>query len=162
MKKSKVFLLMCSIVFLAACTSKELPSQMGEYLSAEQIKNLPKDDSWNNKLVSLEGYFGFCSVAGTYRAGTKSKLLITTEANCEGDNLIDAKILLQISSSSVIFGTAPRNQIVTEKDINLKTLKVITDDYQKVDYQKFIFSGNLIYNNGIYYLDNVTIHLIKN
>jgi len=160
MKKVKIFLVMCSTVFFVACTSKEAPSQMGESVSVEQIKNLPQDDSWNNKLVSFEGYFGFCGI-GIHKAGAKSKLAITSEPDCKGDRLIDAKISLQLSSSSVIFGAAPRNQIVTEKDISLETLKVITDDYQKVDYQKFIFSGNLIYDNGKYYLDNVTIHLIK-
>jgi hypothetical protein len=160
MKKVTFFLVMCSIVFLVACTSKEAPSQMGESVSVEQMKNLPQDDSWNNKLVSFEGYFGFCGI-GVHKAGAKSKLRITTEADCEGERLIDAKIHIQLSSSSVIFGSAPRNQIVAEKDINLETLKIITDDYQEVGYQKFIFSGNLIYDDGTYYLDNVTIHLIK-
>jgi hypothetical protein len=158
----KMFLVMCSAVVLAACTSKEAPSQMGETVSAEQIGNLPRDDSWNNKLVSFEGYFGFCdNVFRSFKAGSKAKLSITTEADCEGERLIDAKISLQLSSSSVVFGAAPRNQIVAGEDINLETLKVITDDYQEVEYRKFIFSGNLIYDNGNYYLDNVTIHSIK-
>ena len=161
MEKVKVFLALCSIVFLAACTSKESPSEVGESVSAEQIKSLPKDDSWNNKLVSFEGYFGFCRRVGMYKSGSKAQLRITTEGNCNGERLIDAKIGLEISSSKTIAGSAPRNQIVADKDINMETLKVITDDYQKVDYQKFLFSGNLIYDDGTYYLDNVTIHLIR-
>ena len=152
---------MCSVVFLVACTSKEAPSQMGESVSVEEIKNLPQDDSWNNKPVSFEGCFGFCDMINSFKAGSKAKLRITTEPDCKGDRLIDAKISIQLSGSSVIFGVAPRNQIVADKDLNMETLKVITDDYQKVDYQKFIFSGNLIYDEGKYYLDNVTIHLIK-
>ena len=156
----KVFL-MCCIIYLAACTSKEAPSQMGESVSVEQIKNLPQDDSWNNKLVSFEGYFGFCDFMNSFKAGSKAKLRITTEPDCKGDRLIDAKIPIELSSSSVLFGAAPRNRIVTDKNITLKTLKVITDDYQKVDYQKIVFSGNLIYDSGKYYLDNVTLHLIK-
>ena len=151
---------MSSLFLLAACTSKEAPSKVGESVSVEQIKNLPKDDSWNNKLVSFEGYFGFCGIAG-YKAGSKAKLSITTEPGCKGDRIIDAKIGIQLLSSSVVFGSAPRNEIDTDERIDIKTLKVITDDYQKVDYQKFIFSGNLIYDSGNYYLDNVTIHLIK-
>ena len=157
----KMFLVMCSLFFLAACTSKEAPSPMGESVSVEEIKNLPPDDSWNNKLVSFEGYFGFCSMINSFKAGSKAKLRITTEANCKGDRLMDAKISIQLASSSVVLGAAPRNQIVAEKDLNMATLKIITDDYQKVDYQKFIFSGNLIYDNGNYYLDNVTIHSIQ-
>ena len=152
---------MCSIVFFAACTSKEAPSDVGETISVEQIQNLPQDDSWNNKLVSFEGYFGFCDMFNSFKAGSKAKLRITTEADCKGDRLIDAKIKIQLSSSSVIFGAAPRNQIVADGNINMETLKVITDDYQELDYQKFIFSGNLIYDNGKYYLDNVTMHIIK-
>jgi hypothetical protein len=134
---------------------------MGESVSAEQIINLPKDDSWNNKKVSFEGYFGFCSRIGNYKAGSKATLRITTEPYCQGDRIIDAKIVVQLSASTTVFGAAPRNEIVTDEDIKMETLKVITDDYQKVDYQKFIFSGNLIFNNGSYYLDKVTIHLIK-
>ena len=157
----KKLILMCCILFFATCATKQSSSQMGELVSTDQIKNLPKDDSWNNKLVSFEGYFGFCSMIGNYKAGSKAKLAITTEANCKGDRLINAKISIQLSSSSVILGAAPRNQIVTEKKIETETLKVITDDYQELAYQKFIFSGNLIYDKGDYYLDNVTIHTIK-
>ena len=157
----KVFFLMCSIVLMAACTTKEAPSQIGESISVEQLKNLPKDDSWNNKLVSFEGYFGFCRMANIIKFGSKAQLRITTEADCAGDRLIDAKIRIEMSGSTLIAGAAPRNQIVADKNIDLETLKVITDDYEKVEYQKFIFSGNLIYDNGNYYLDNVTIHSIK-
>ncbi|MCL1868433.1 MAG: hypothetical protein FWF72_05760 [Paludibacter sp.] len=158
----KILLAICNIIVVfAACTSKQAPSPIGEFVTAEQIQNLPKNDSWNNKLVSFEGYFGFCKMFGRYNAGAKAELKLTTEANCEGKTLINAKIWLEISSSTTIFGSAPRNQIVADKNIDTKTLKVITDDYQKVDYQKFIFSGNLIYAGNSYYLDNVTIHLIK-
>ena len=152
---------MSSICFFVACTSKEAPSEVGELINVEQIKNLPKDDSWNNKLVSFEGYFGFCRMVGNYKAGSKASLRITTEPYCQGERLLDAKIRVQISASTTIFGSAPRNEIVANEKIDMETLKVITDDYQKVDYQKFIFSGNLIYDNGNYYLDNTTIHLIK-
>ena len=152
---------MGSIVLLAACTTKEAPSQMGEVISVEQLKNLPKDDSWNNKLVAFEGYFGFCKMANLFKSGSKAQLRITTEANCKGDRLIDAKIRIEMSGSTTLAGAAPRNQIVADKNINSETLRVITDDYQKVEYQKFIFSGNLIYDNESYYLDNVTIHSIK-
>ena len=161
MEKVKVFLVMCSIVCFAACTSKEAPSKMGERISEEQLKNLPNDDSWNNKLVSFEGYFGFCSRVGVYKSGSKAKLRLTTESDCNGERLIDAKILIEISGKTVIAGAASRNRIVADKSINMETLKVITDDYQTNDYQKFIFSGNLIYDDGSYYLDNVTLHLIK-
>jgi len=161
MKKVKVFLVIGCLCVLAACTSKQAPSELGETVSVEQIKNLPKDDTWNNKLVSFEGYFGFCGKFGNYKAGSKATLPVTTEPYCAGDRLIDAKIRLQLSASTTVFGSAPRNEIVADKNIDMKTLKVITDDYRKVDYQKFIFSGNLIYNNGSYYLDNVTIHSIK-
>ena len=161
MRNLRVFLVINSLFFMVACTSEEAPSEMGESVNVEQIKNLPKDDSWNNKLVSFEGYFGFCSMIGNYKAGSKASLRITTAPYCEGDRLIDAKIRVQLSASKTIFGTAPRNEIVADKNIDIKTLQVITDDYQKVDYQKFIFSGNLIYNNESYYLDNVTIHSIK-
>jgi len=157
----KLLLLTCSIVFITACTTKEAPSQMGESISVEQLKNLPKDDSWNNKLVSFEGYFGFCRMANIVKSGSKAEVRITTEENCQGDRLIDAKILVELSGSTILAGSAPRNQIIAEKNINLETIKVLTDDYEKVSYQKFTFSGNLIYNNGNYYLDNVTIHLIK-
>jgi hypothetical protein len=161
MKKVKVFLVMSSLFFLADCTSKEAPSEVGESVSVEQIKNLPKDDSWNNKLVSFEGYFGFCRKVGVYKAGSKAKLQITTEPYCQGDRIIDTKIKIQRSESTTVFGSAPRNEIVTDEKIDMETLKVITDDYQEVEYQKFIFSGNLIYDSESYYLDNITIHLIK-
>ena len=161
MKKVKVFLVIGCLCVLAACTSKKAPSEVGEIVSVEQIKNLPQDDSWNNKLVSFEGYFGFCSKIGRYKANSKASLSITTEPYCAGNRIIDAKIWLETSSSTTVFGSAPRNEIVADKNIDMKTLKVITDDYQKVDYQKFTFSGNLIYDNGNYYLDNTTIHLIK-
>ena len=161
MKKLQVFFVIGSIFLLAACTSKEAPSEMGEQINVEQIKNLPKDNSWNDKLVSFEGYFGFCKMVNNYKAGSKATLRITTEPYCEGERIIDAKITIQLSASKTILGAAPRNEIVADKNIDMKTLKVITDDYQNVDYQKFVFSGNLIYSNESYYLDNVTIHLIK-
>jgi hypothetical protein len=156
----KLFLLLTSSVLLLGCATKEAPSPIGEPVSVEQIKNLPQDDSWNNKLVSFEGYFGFCRPSHL-KAGSKTSLRLSTEANCKGDKIIDAKIRIQLSSSSVIFGSAPRNEIVAGSEFTTETLQVITDDYQKVGYQKFLFSGKLIYSGTSYSLDNVTIHVIK-
>ncbi|WP_163725041.1 MULTISPECIES: hypothetical protein [unclassified Parabacteroides] len=161
MKKVIPFFIVCSILFVVACTSKHPPSQIGELICIEQLKNLPEDDSWNNKLVSFEGYFGFCRMINVVNTSSKTNLHITTEPNCGGDHLINARIRFIRAESKTIMGPADRNKIIVEKEINLNTLKVITDDYQKIDYQKFIFSGNLLYDNGTYYLDNVTIHLIQ-
>jgi hypothetical protein len=159
----KVIFCLLGVLLFSSCLQKGTPSEQGVLMTGAEIKNLPATDEFNMKLVSIDGYFGFCGRFNRLKAGAKNDINITSEPDCQGDKLISAKISIKSSSSTAIAGAGekPRNYLSAPKSITLDNIKIITDDYQEVDYQKFRFSGNLIYDNGSYYLDNVTIHIIN-
>lgn len=160
--RKTVFVLIVSLVAVS-CEQKGAPSEQGELLTIEQITNLPEDGSWNNKLVSIDGYPGFCRRANIIKMDTKQKIAVTSETNCGGITLINANIGIRNSENKEILsfgGEKDRNYITVDpKNISNESMVIMTDDYQKSEYSKFRFSGKLIFDaDSGYYLDNVTIH----
>nr|WP_199001331.1 hypothetical protein [Flavobacterium sp. ASV13] len=149
--------LLILILVFAGCTKEHKPSKEGQLLTLEQIKSLENDQSWNGKLIEVEGYPAFCGMFANVRLGEKSKMEIRTEQNCKGEKLIDAN--LEFGGDKVLlFGEKERNAVLADQNFSNETLKFCTDDCQELPTGKFKFSGTLIYINNSYYLDNVTIH----
>lgn len=158
--KTKISLitLFASCLFFSACVSKEAPSEVGELMTEEQITNLPKDDAYNKRLVAVDGYWNFAS--HLIKSGTKNNIVISSEPNGRGTSLIRASVGVNSSENEgiTLAGAASRNIIKVAKPVDIKTCVVITDDYNEVGYQKMRFSGTLVYENGEYKLENITLH----
>ena len=165
--KNQLFVLVCLLMagtLFPSCEKKGEPSQVGELLTTEQIKALPADDSWNMKLVAIDGYMSHCRRLSVVNLGSKNKVTITTEPSCEGEKLIEVKVFFQPADRTDIplGGIKSRNFLTMSKEKpNLEDSKFTLDDYEVVDYQKMRISGELIYDNGSYYLDHITLHTIK-
>ncbi|AWK03513.1 hypothetical protein HYN56_04460 [Flavobacterium crocinum] len=145
------------LVLFVSCAKEGKPSKQGQLLTLEQIKSLEKDQSWNGKLVEIEGYPAFCGMFANVRLGEKNKMEIRTEQGCKGEKLIEAN--LEFGGDKVLlFGEKERNVVLAYENFSNETLKFCTDDYQELPTGKLKFSGTLIYINNTYYLDNVTIH----
>jgi hypothetical protein len=159
MKKTNTYLIFFVLLIqLMSCAKKGKPNSPGQLMSAEQLLQMPKDSSWNRKVVSIEGYAGYCKIAGLLRMGTKNKLDIYTEADCEGKKLLPINI--DFKNSTALSGEQFRNYVNTKdkKEFQNSDLIFTTDDYQEIANTKLKFSGSLIYQNNTYYLDDITIH----
>ena len=166
MKTKKQLLVLTTIfvagIFFTSCVHKGEPSQVGELITIEQLKSLPSDDSWNLKSIAVDAYLSHCGFLT--KLGKKNIVVITEEPGCKNEKLLDAKILIaDANDSSVLLGgQEPRNYFALSKEIrNIEDAEFVLDDYQKVGYQKMRISGTLIYDNGKYYMDNVTLHNIQ-
>lgn len=166
MKKQLFFLIL--VLGLISCNKEESPTPQGELFTAEQIVNLPKNDSLNMKQIAVDGYYTLpCSnsivqIAKSFKLDSTVDLIIRTTPDCDGTELITAQIMLRNGEAKGI-GTQikPRNYILGKKgDFDPTTLIIRTDDYKDVEYQKLRYSGTLIYDKDHYYLTNVSIHLI--
>ena len=164
--KKQLFVLTTILVagiFFTSCIHKGEPSQVGELITVEQLKSLPDDDSWNLKLVAVDAYLSYCG--HLIKFDQKNTAVITTEPSCKSDRLIDAKISIKDSESKSVLlgGKEPNNYISMPKSsLGIENSEFVLDDYQKVGYQeKLRISGTLIYDNGKYYMNDVTLHLIK-
>lgn len=151
------FMVLIVCIFFLGCAKKGNPSKQGQLLTLEQIKSLKSDQSWNGKLVEVEGYPAFCGMIANVTLGEKSKMEIFSETDCKGEKLLDVN--LEFGGNTIaLSGDKERNMAVADKDFSNKTLRFITDDYEELPSGKFKFSGTLIYINNSYYLDNLTIH----
>ena len=165
MKTKKLFVLVCIFagMFFISCTHKGKPSQVGELITIEQLQSLPSDDSWNLKSVAVDAYLSYCG--RLIKFDQKNKAVITTEPSCKSDRLIDANIAIRNSESKSVLlgGKEPNNYIAMPKsNLGIENSEFVLDDYQKVGYQeKLRISGTLIYDNGKYYMNDVTLHTIK-
>lgn len=165
MKTTKSFVLVSVFfagILFTSCTSKGKPSQVGELITVEQLKSLPSDDSWNNKSVAVDAYLSYCRAL--IKFDRRNKAVITTEPGCKSDRLIEANISIKDAEdkSVLLGGEESRNYVAMPKsNLNIEDAEFVLDDYQKVGYQKMRISGTLIYNNGEYYMNDVTLHSIK-
>jgi len=166
MKTKKSFVLVSIFfagIFFTSCIHKGKPSQVGELITIEQLQSLPSDDSWNLKLVAVDAYLSYCG--RLIKFDQRNTAVITTEPSCKSDRLIDAKIVIKDAESKSVLlgGKEPNNYIAMPKsNLGIENSEFVLDDYQKVGYQeKLRISGTLIYDNGKYYMNDVTLHTIK-
>ena len=165
MKTTKLFVLVSVFfagILFTSCTSKGKPSQVGELITVEQLKSLPSDDSWNSKSVAVDAYLSYCRKL--IKFNQRNKAVITTEPGCKSDRLIEANISIKDAEdkSTLLVGEESRNYVAMSKsNLNIEDAEFVLDDYQKVGYQKMRISGTLIYDNGEYYMNDVTLHTIK-
>ena len=166
MKAKKQLLVLTTIfvagMFFTSCVHKGEPSQVGELMTIEQLKSLPSDDSWNLKSIAVDAYLSHCSFL--IKLDKKNTAVITTEPGCKSERLLDVKIVIKDANDSSVLlgGQEPRNYFAMSKDnLNIEDAEFVLDDYQKVGYQKMRISGTLIYDNGKYYMDHVTLHNIQ-
>ena len=165
--KTKAQLLILTTILVAgivaaSCVHKGEPSQVGELITIEQLKSLPSDDSWNLKSIAVDAYLSHCS--HLIKFDQKNTAVITAEPSCKSDRLIDVKIVIKDANSGSVLlgGKEPNNYIAMTKDnLTIESAEFVLDDYQKVSYQKMRISGTLIYNNGKYYMNDVTLHNIQ-
>ena len=161
--KTKLFVLVCVFagIFFTSCSSKGEPSQVGELITVEQLKSLPSDDSWNLKLVAVDAYLSYCR--SLIKIDQRNRAVITTEPSCKSDRLIEANISIKDAEkkSTLLYGEESRNYVSWPKSRNIEDAEFVLDDYQKVGYQKMRISGTLIYDNGEYYMNDITLHAIK-
>ena len=149
-------------MLFVSCTTKGEPSQVGELVTVEQLKSLPNDDSWNLKSVAVDAYLSYCH--GLIKFNQRNKAVITTEPGCKSDRLIEANIAIKDADdkSVLLGGEESRNYVsMSKSNLNIEESEFVLDDYQKVGYQKMRISGTLVYDNGEYYMNDVTLHLIK-
>lgn len=146
----------------ASCASKGTPSEVGELLTPEQIAALPDDGSWAGRLVAVDGYPGFCKMVSMIKLDSRNKMQITSAPNCEGQTLIDANVSVRDGARTELAsfgGEKSRNFVVLSKEnTEPANAEYTLDDYTESDYRKFRFSGELVFENGGYFLDKVTIH----
>ncbi|NDW19475.1 hypothetical protein D0T53_11220 [Dysgonomonas sp. 216] len=154
----KMLLLALSVLFLVGCTTKGDPTPEGEFFTLEQIEGLPADNSLDGKIITLEGYPGLCKSMNLIKIKKRNKISIHSEANCQGTQLIMANLFFIDGKGTLIFGDEPRNQVIFADD---KSITYITDDYQKLPSDKFRFTGKLVFEEGGYYLNDVSIHVLK-
>lgn len=153
------FLVTIIALMIICCTKKGEPSKQGELLKIEQIGKLSVDRSMNGKLVTIEGYVGFCNNSMFVQLGKKNKISIYRDGLCKGEKLADAEI--EISGNSIpLSGDKPRNyaSFPDEKNLTDESLMLMTDDYQEIPNGNLKFSGRIVYQGDGYYLENVTIH----
>lgn len=67
------FLVTIIALMIICCTKKGEPSKQGELLKIEQIGKLSVDRSMNGKLVTIEGYVGFCNNSMFVQLGKKKQ-----------------------------------------------------------------------------------------
>ena len=147
-------LLFVLITFLfVGCTSKGEPSVIGEILTPEMIEN----KSMEGKEVSIKGYPGLCKSFSVIKMKKRNKMMITSEPNCGGEELIPMNVYFEDGKGTLLFGDEPRNQIIYQD----KVMTFITDDYQKLLEGEFIVSGKLVYEGDECYLNDVSIHPAK-
>lgn len=163
--KKTLFIAFLSLAIIS-CKTKREPTPQGELLTTEAIMDLPKDGSMNGKIISIDGFYGYCPTHFSPLNGLKLKskvnFSIRTEADCNGDELISARIYLENEDSFGIGGDEPRNCIWGKKGtFDPNEAKITTDDYQEVTYQKLRFSGKLVFEKDNYYMTDVSIHTIK-
>ena len=159
-KKTAALFLIAGACLFSGCAKEGKPTDQGQLLTTEQIKNLSKDQTMNGKRVSVEGYGGFCS-SFSITMGQKNNMEIYSDGICDGDKLIKAKVLLG-GNLVALSGEKERNFVATtEKQVTDEGLTVSTDDYQEVKNGKLRFSGNIVYDGADIYLDNVSIHTIQ-
>lgn len=159
--KRKNILLCISIlaITIVACEKKGSPSTIGEMVTAEQLANIPEDDqSWNGKSVAIKGYPQFDRKL--IKFGTKNYIRISTEPG--GKKLINANISVTNADKNegiTIYGQKSRNFLkLSSEKLDITTAIFTTDDYQELPYGEFVFSGDMIYDQNGYYLDNISIH----
>ena len=163
--KKQLFLLVTIItgIFFTSCVHKGQPSQVGELITIEQLKSLPSDDSWNLKSVAVDAYLSYCG--HLIKFDQKNTAVITTEPSCKSDRIIDVKIAIKDAESKSVLlgGKEPNNYIAMPKsNLGIENSEFVLDNYQKVGYQeKLRISGTLIYDNGKYYMNDVTLHNIQ-
>jgi len=159
MKKELIGVIAC--VTFSGCTSEEAPSKQGQLLSIETIKTLDSYKTYQNKLISVEGYPAFCSkVVTSVRSNSPNKISVYAEPGCKGKELIDANILVD-RGDIVVIGNKKRNCLSIAENSDFENIKMITDDYKNTSNEKVRLSGTLVYENGSYYLDKVTIHKLS-
>ena len=167
MKTKKQLFILTAILFAGiiatSCVHKGQPSQVGELITIEQLKSLPSDDSWNLKSVAVDAYLSYCG--RLIKFDQRNTAVITTEPSCKSDKIIEAKIVIKDAESKSVLlgGKEPNNYIAMPKsNLGIENSEFVLDDYQKVGYQeKLRISGTLIYDNGKYYMNDVTLHNIQ-
>jgi len=149
-----------AVVFIG-CATKGDPTPHGTLISLEQIKSLKSDQSWNGKKVSIEGYASFCkkgfAAPSRITMGKKNLVIIYSAQDCDGEALMQANLLFA-GNRTKLSGEKERNFIAVDDNFDNKTMKFTTDDYQELANSKFKFSGKLIWDDGNYYLEDVSIH----
>lgn len=157
MKRVAAGIIIC--LAFSKCTWEKEPSKQGQLLTNETIKTLDSDKTYQNKLISVEGYPEFCSMATNIRVNSPAKVMIYTAPECKGKEIIKANI--KTTNSTTFLGPKQRNCLLISKSSDLEDLKLITDDYKTLSAEKLKFSGTLVYEPGGYYIDSVTIHKLN-
>ena len=151
--------LLLSGYLFAACESKGAPHEIGQLLTPEQVAEVAGDDSWNGKLVTVQGYPQFAKKV--VRLDSKNPLGISVEPG--GPELIRATVSIKDASrnSIGIGGEKSRNYASLTKEQSLAEATFMLDDYTESSYGEFLFSGTLVYDGGQCTLENVSIHPVQ-
>lgn len=86
MKNIKTTFLAIITLVIVSCTKKGEPSKQGELLTIEKVKALSTNQSMNGKLVTIEGYVGFCNNSMFVKSGKKNKMSIYLDGFYKGEN----------------------------------------------------------------------------
>lgn len=123
--KVKTIICIAIISLCISCVSKGKPSAQGKLLTAEELKSLANNPTWNGKLVAIEGYPSLCSTMGLVKQEAKNKMDVYSEPDCNGEKIIVANIVFG-GNTVALSGEKERNFVevpdhFTNKDIKMTT-----------------------------------------